>query len=232
MYYIIEETNRKGTDQTVWMCRLICAYVVRMWQKSVYSWCGSFIMWLIFLQYFIFPTFSELFRERFLCCDFTPQFSLAFIFSYPTIIQEIVLLFRLLTVHYDHLIMYNYRKKNPKFGYPIKCCNYIKILPDSNVSNRCRWLGKQCGPWSDRSFRKKGLILVYTVCSDLFVTTHRNHYGKITFFHVKWGLMSTSTTHSGKIMCCAMRKPITGGLWQVNTQTSQLSLRGSSEQQL
>ena len=33
--------NNKGTDQTAWMHRLICAFVVRIWHKS-----GFLMMWL------------------------------------------------------------------------------------------------------------------------------------------------------------------------------------------
>ena len=33
--------NNKGADQTAWMHRLICAFVVCIWQKQVLSWCGS-----------------------------------------------------------------------------------------------------------------------------------------------------------------------------------------------
>ena len=36
--------NNKGADQTTQMSRLICALVVRIWQKQVFSWCGSNIL--------------------------------------------------------------------------------------------------------------------------------------------------------------------------------------------
>ena len=32
--------NNKGADQTAWMRRLICTFVVRIWHKQVFSWCG------------------------------------------------------------------------------------------------------------------------------------------------------------------------------------------------
>ena len=42
MYYTIQTANNKGADQTAWMCRLICTFVVRKWWKQVFSWHGSF----------------------------------------------------------------------------------------------------------------------------------------------------------------------------------------------
>ena len=39
----IKAANNKGTDQTVRMRRLICAFVVRKWHKT-----GFLMMWLIF----------------------------------------------------------------------------------------------------------------------------------------------------------------------------------------
>ena len=36
-YYTIQAANNKGADQTAWMCRLICVFVVRIWQKQVLS---------------------------------------------------------------------------------------------------------------------------------------------------------------------------------------------------
>ena len=41
-YYTIDAANNKGADQTARMRRLICAFVVRIWQKQVLSWCGSY----------------------------------------------------------------------------------------------------------------------------------------------------------------------------------------------
>ena len=40
-YYTIYVVNNKGADPTVRMRRLICAFVVRMWHKQVFSWRGS-----------------------------------------------------------------------------------------------------------------------------------------------------------------------------------------------
>ena len=37
-YYTIQTANNKGAAQ---MRRLICAFVVRIWHKQVFSWCGS-----------------------------------------------------------------------------------------------------------------------------------------------------------------------------------------------
>ena len=34
--------NNKGADQTARMCRLICAFIVSIWHKQVFSWRGSF----------------------------------------------------------------------------------------------------------------------------------------------------------------------------------------------
>ena len=36
--------NNKGADQTARIRRLICAFVVRIWHKQVFSWCGSYIL--------------------------------------------------------------------------------------------------------------------------------------------------------------------------------------------
>ena len=36
--------NNKGTDQTARMRRLICSFVVRIWHKQVFSWCGSILL--------------------------------------------------------------------------------------------------------------------------------------------------------------------------------------------
>ena len=33
----------KGADQTAQMCRLISAFVVRIWHKQVFSWCGTIV---------------------------------------------------------------------------------------------------------------------------------------------------------------------------------------------
>ena len=40
-YYTIYIANNIGADQTARMCRLICSFVVRIWPKQVFSWCGS-----------------------------------------------------------------------------------------------------------------------------------------------------------------------------------------------
>ena len=40
-YYTIQVANNKGADQTAEMRRLICAFVVRICHKQVFSWCGS-----------------------------------------------------------------------------------------------------------------------------------------------------------------------------------------------
>ena len=40
LYYLGSEN--KGADQTVWMCRLICAFVVHIWHQQVFS------TWLIY----------------------------------------------------------------------------------------------------------------------------------------------------------------------------------------
>ena len=37
-YYTIQAVNNKGADQTARMRRLICAFVVRIWHKQVFSW--------------------------------------------------------------------------------------------------------------------------------------------------------------------------------------------------
>ena len=42
-YYSNQAAKNKGTDQTAQMRRLICAFVVHIWQKQVLSWCGSFV---------------------------------------------------------------------------------------------------------------------------------------------------------------------------------------------
>ena len=34
--------NNKGADQTSQVRRLICAFVVRIWQKQIFPWCGSY----------------------------------------------------------------------------------------------------------------------------------------------------------------------------------------------
>ena len=41
-YYTIKAANNKGVDQTMRMRRLICTFVVRIWQKLVFSWHGSY----------------------------------------------------------------------------------------------------------------------------------------------------------------------------------------------
>ena len=38
----ISAANNKGVDQTAWVRRLICVFVVRIWQKQVFSRLGSF----------------------------------------------------------------------------------------------------------------------------------------------------------------------------------------------
>ena len=43
-YYTIQAANNKGADQTARMRRLICAFVVRIWQKQVFSWGGSYLV--------------------------------------------------------------------------------------------------------------------------------------------------------------------------------------------
>ena len=48
MYYTIQAANNKDTDQTTRMRRLICAFVVRIWNKQVFSWRGSYIKWSIY----------------------------------------------------------------------------------------------------------------------------------------------------------------------------------------
>ena len=34
---ILSNRNNKGADQTVWMHRLICSFVVHIWHKQVFS---------------------------------------------------------------------------------------------------------------------------------------------------------------------------------------------------
>ena len=41
-YYTTQAMNNKGADQTARMRRLICTFVVRIWQKQIFSWCGSY----------------------------------------------------------------------------------------------------------------------------------------------------------------------------------------------
>ena len=41
--YTIQAANNKGADQTVRTRRLICTIVVRIWQKQVFSWRGSYV---------------------------------------------------------------------------------------------------------------------------------------------------------------------------------------------
>ena len=43
MYYTILTASNKGADQTVWMRRLICAFVVRIWHKT-----GFLMIWLTY----------------------------------------------------------------------------------------------------------------------------------------------------------------------------------------
>ena len=42
-YYTFQAANNKGADQTAQMRRLICAFLVRIGQKQVFSWWGSYI---------------------------------------------------------------------------------------------------------------------------------------------------------------------------------------------
>ena len=42
-YYTIKAANNKGADQTAWISRLICTFVVRILQNQVFSWPGSFV---------------------------------------------------------------------------------------------------------------------------------------------------------------------------------------------
>ena len=37
--------NNRGPDEAAWMCRLICIFVVSIWLKQVFLWCGSIINW-------------------------------------------------------------------------------------------------------------------------------------------------------------------------------------------
>ena len=46
MYSTIQEVNSKGADQIAQMRRLISTFVVRISQKQVFSWRGSFVIWL------------------------------------------------------------------------------------------------------------------------------------------------------------------------------------------
>ena len=43
-YYTIKVVNNKGAVLTARMCRLVCTFVVRIWLKQVFSWCG----WIVF----------------------------------------------------------------------------------------------------------------------------------------------------------------------------------------
>ena len=45
--------KQQWPDQTAWRCRLICAFVVRIWHKQVFSWCGSYTMMHVFCMPFI-----------------------------------------------------------------------------------------------------------------------------------------------------------------------------------
>ena len=38
----IETANNKGADQTARICRLICAFVIRIWHKQLFLWHGSY----------------------------------------------------------------------------------------------------------------------------------------------------------------------------------------------
>ena len=51
-YYTIQVANNKGADQTARMRRLVCAFVVHIWHKQIFSWRGSYyghdrLLWLI-----------------------------------------------------------------------------------------------------------------------------------------------------------------------------------------
>ena len=43
-YYTIWAVNNKDADQLAQMRRLICSFVVCIWHKHVFSWCGSFMI--------------------------------------------------------------------------------------------------------------------------------------------------------------------------------------------
>ena len=57
-YYTIQEVNSKGADLTVRMRRLICAFVVCIWQ--VFSWCGSILTGLEWFSHWTFRKFHHI----------------------------------------------------------------------------------------------------------------------------------------------------------------------------
>ena len=64
-------------------------------------------------------------------------------------------------------------RKSPKFSETKNvCCNHAKVFP-WNFSERCRWNGKQCRPWSDCSTYRNSLIWVCSVCQVMSVEKFR-----------------------------------------------------------
>ena len=37
IYHTLQEKNNKGTDQTVWMCRLVCTFIGQFWHRGPYA---------------------------------------------------------------------------------------------------------------------------------------------------------------------------------------------------
>ena len=47
-YYTMYEANNNGADQTARMRRVICAFVVCIWRKQVFSWHDSYVLNFLF----------------------------------------------------------------------------------------------------------------------------------------------------------------------------------------
>ena len=82
-YYTIQAANNIGNVQTAQMRRLICPFVVHIWHKQVFSWCGSYYVgeqqrfWRDCLWYVISTLFS--------CTDSFQHLTKSIVFLYLTL---------------------------------------------------------------------------------------------------------------------------------------------------
>ena len=59
--------NNKGADQTLRMRRLICAFVVRILHKQVFSWCDSYNVYIVLGRKAVWRSEGQLSRQK--CCS-------------------------------------------------------------------------------------------------------------------------------------------------------------------
>ena len=154
-------SKNKGANQTARMRRLICAFVVRIWQKQVFSWRGSYC-------FFVWKVITS--QSKYLTqIDFNPE-------TFGTFEEEkdIVGIF-LFTVHVSVRLLWRHQRRQRSvlhvlvLGSEIKAHALIWAATWQNVQSGCASSEDSDPPNLIRVFAvrlKKALVLNYPLSAQ------------------------------------------------------------------